>query len=540
MGAFFHPQFKDNIKSNFCQGLFDKKFRGDVLMLLLDVPYSEKDEAKALGAKWNPDLKKWYVVDRNDYYKFSKWVKRLNNEDCILCDYFYIVIGKRECFKCKNETQVIGFGIEKHIQIWFDEESNTEKFFYINEDIHISEFIPGLPKTVYNFLNRNFGFRLGYSQFMNAQYYGNHCSNCGVLQGNNFLFHEVDSPFFVDSVGKAKDLKLLRVKLPYDIPMCNNIGYGSCDFMIKKFADIKDVTMDYFNNMQSIKSDDFYDDLDYFYIQETKPNYMSYSDVLEPIASTVTITTNRPKTLPTVKSEIGVRISTIISFPILILLSILLGIFSMNTYGKSINPNPTGLAAVIHNADEKIYDTGSKYIEWFFNAPLKTKIICLLIILATVIILTLLCKLDVVFQKLPGGRVLKEFCGYDFFEFQNHMRLLPAFLFAVYIMIWFGVIIFKENAVFELDHFDWFFKGYTPGQVITQIFAILILCTLFFVLLDSFISAGFIGGIFHLVFIFSANMLMMILSAFIGTFTVIALAFIVAIAIVLFFLGIIL
>lgn len=27
-------------------------------MLLLNVPYEEKDEAKFLGAKWNPELKK--------------------------------------------------------------------------------------------------------------------------------------------------------------------------------------------------------------------------------------------------------------------------------------------------------------------------------------------------------------------------------------------------------------------------------------------------------------------------------------------------
>lgn len=30
-------------------------------MLLLNVPYEEKDEAKSLGAKWNPELKKWYI-----------------------------------------------------------------------------------------------------------------------------------------------------------------------------------------------------------------------------------------------------------------------------------------------------------------------------------------------------------------------------------------------------------------------------------------------------------------------------------------------
>ena len=43
-------------------------------MLILNVPYKEKDQAKALGAKWNPDIKKWYVQNRQDYVKFCKWV----------------------------------------------------------------------------------------------------------------------------------------------------------------------------------------------------------------------------------------------------------------------------------------------------------------------------------------------------------------------------------------------------------------------------------------------------------------------------------
>lgn len=39
-------------------------------MLLLNVPYIEKDKAKKLGANWNPELKKWYVKNKKDYYKF--------------------------------------------------------------------------------------------------------------------------------------------------------------------------------------------------------------------------------------------------------------------------------------------------------------------------------------------------------------------------------------------------------------------------------------------------------------------------------------
>jgi hypothetical protein len=32
-----------------------------MILFYLDVPYSEKDEAKKLGARWDPKAKSWYV-----------------------------------------------------------------------------------------------------------------------------------------------------------------------------------------------------------------------------------------------------------------------------------------------------------------------------------------------------------------------------------------------------------------------------------------------------------------------------------------------
>ncbi|QNA89118.1 hypothetical protein G4G28_12695 [Massilia sp. Dwa41.01b] len=43
-------------------------------MIVLKVPYAEKDEAKALGARWNPTRKCWYIPDGKDAAPFAKWV----------------------------------------------------------------------------------------------------------------------------------------------------------------------------------------------------------------------------------------------------------------------------------------------------------------------------------------------------------------------------------------------------------------------------------------------------------------------------------
>lgn len=39
----------------------------------LNVPYAQKDAAKALGARWDPANKKWYVLAGKDIAAFEQW-----------------------------------------------------------------------------------------------------------------------------------------------------------------------------------------------------------------------------------------------------------------------------------------------------------------------------------------------------------------------------------------------------------------------------------------------------------------------------------
>lgn len=63
------------------------------MSLFLNVSYEDKDEVKALGARWNPELKKWYVENKKNYPKFMKWILGDKEQAYILCDYFYVVEG---------------------------------------------------------------------------------------------------------------------------------------------------------------------------------------------------------------------------------------------------------------------------------------------------------------------------------------------------------------------------------------------------------------------------------------------------------------
>jgi hypothetical protein len=43
-------------------------------MMFLKVPFAEKEEAKALGARWNGERKSWYVPDGRPVEAFERWL----------------------------------------------------------------------------------------------------------------------------------------------------------------------------------------------------------------------------------------------------------------------------------------------------------------------------------------------------------------------------------------------------------------------------------------------------------------------------------
>ena len=40
----------------------------------LDCPYQDKDDCKALGGRWDPDVRKWYVPEGLDLDPFRLWI----------------------------------------------------------------------------------------------------------------------------------------------------------------------------------------------------------------------------------------------------------------------------------------------------------------------------------------------------------------------------------------------------------------------------------------------------------------------------------
>ena len=98
-----------------------------------------------------------------------------------------------------------------------------------------------LPKMLMDFVQYKYNYRKRYSKTTNTTDWANGCDTCDALQGNHYLYEEVDSPFWIEDELSASKLKLYRIPLEYAIVLDDiNINIGSNDYMIKKYAHIID------------------------------------------------------------------------------------------------------------------------------------------------------------------------------------------------------------------------------------------------------------------------------------------------------------
>lgn len=177
----------------------------------IEVPYVEKDEAKALGAKWDPAQKSWYVPDNIDMHLFSRWIP--DNENA----WFYLVVGKRICWKCRQETSVVAFGIPYGEPYDMDEDDIMEGLYpaYDPSTYDALALIPRLgtaPKELRDYLEKHYHYKPAHSKTTNRTLLNNCCDHCGALQGEFFDFEEPSGAFVATSIRDIEQMQFYRIR----------------------------------------------------------------------------------------------------------------------------------------------------------------------------------------------------------------------------------------------------------------------------------------------------------------------------------------
>lgn len=86
-------------------------------MIKLSVSREEKDDAKALGAKWSAKQQTWYVLDGTDLQPFYKWLPKDKKAELIIASRDYLNVPREE----KDEAKALGAKWDKWQKAWYVE-----------------------------------------------------------------------------------------------------------------------------------------------------------------------------------------------------------------------------------------------------------------------------------------------------------------------------------------------------------------------------------------------------------------------------------
>lgn len=178
------------------------------MALLLNVPYAEKNEAKALGAKWNPKLKKWYVTNTKEYYKFIKWFIEEYKEQFLICDYIFLVDKDRKCPYCGTISKEVKILITEYYHFYDEPDNNGMYYEYCsNSDlpriVDLSAVKKLIKGKVLDYLNNYYNIKMEYGRLSQR------CKHCGrqirISPSSDFGIHSLDETkkftlykFFID------------------------------------------------------------------------------------------------------------------------------------------------------------------------------------------------------------------------------------------------------------------------------------------------------------------------------------------------------
>ncbi|RDY67651.1 hypothetical protein DXT76_19175 [Halobacillus trueperi] len=197
----------------------------------LNVPYKEKEAAKNLGAKWHPGRRRWYIEEIVDNEDFNKWLN-YEEEYSLFAMRFYLAASVRCCWKCKNNSRILGVLYDSYEHLYPDlyvigsKEIDVNTWYKEYEPFFspLSELTDETLQALESVNHPMAKECVTLAKKKNAQQY---CEHCNAKQGNYHLFEEIDSPFSFMDPNLLSDIRLYKVNFPvksYSTPSFSSLG----------------------------------------------------------------------------------------------------------------------------------------------------------------------------------------------------------------------------------------------------------------------------------------------------------------------------
>lgn len=176
--------------------------------VILNVPYHEKNKAKKKGAKWDNNIKRWYIDGDKSIKDFLTWAPPTSSSEVCsiqLKSPLYLMESYEICWRCDEVSPVFTLLSEKLIENGVEQ---TDNFF-------ILQFISSIEEKIKNILTSLCtNYYLDYSKTTTSWYFMNHCQLCKSSLGDHYMHNEPGGSF---NPITSEDAALTTIsKLPID------------------------------------------------------------------------------------------------------------------------------------------------------------------------------------------------------------------------------------------------------------------------------------------------------------------------------------
>lgn len=183
------------------------------MKIMLNVPYAEKEAAKAQGAVWDATHKTWCVDSIAKMQRAKKWAYPHN----IICENLYLLTMEKACWSCGKKIPVYLLATDKSYCADEDYRENT--------DIQILTYVTSVPAPLKTYL-QSLRYHPSFSKQVNQTYFINHCPHCQNVQGDNYLHELPEQAFYRKIFYKDSDpIGYAKIATSFDVPIQAELPY---------------------------------------------------------------------------------------------------------------------------------------------------------------------------------------------------------------------------------------------------------------------------------------------------------------------------
>jgi len=191
----------------------------------LRVPYREKDEAKRLGARWDPAARIWFVPEDLELARFARWLPTYFVPN-VRAPSYMVAASTRSCWRCSGTSRVHGFVLpagHETLESWDDCDKDVWELAEEPTLLCCLEWLaPAVATVITSFAPH---YRLAFGTDSGSLYWTNHCEFCDAPFGDHETYCEPGQGFLAFTLEDARRITLAHVGEPFSAN-CGSYSFG--------------------------------------------------------------------------------------------------------------------------------------------------------------------------------------------------------------------------------------------------------------------------------------------------------------------------